>query len=130
MAKYWSLKGSLGLAKLERGKVLFEFEFSAEAEKALKIEGFSFGGVYPQLGEMEARDGMSVGGGKKEQGLGAYCGTTRLPMGAGHFEKNRGCLWGLPRSRLSNREVGGPTVGEDFGETQRREAPQCGGGLG
>ena len=79
---------------------------------------------------MEARDGMSVGWGKKEQGLGAYCGTTRLSMGAGHSEKNRGCLWGLPRNRLSNGEVGGPVVGEDFGEAQRQEAPQRGGGLG
>ncbi|RVW77237.1 hypothetical protein CK203_043343 [Vitis vinifera] len=37
LAKLWSLKGNLGIAKLERGKVLFEFELLAEAEKALKI---------------------------------------------------------------------------------------------
>ena len=35
MAKFWGLKGNLGLAKLERGKVLLEFELMAEAKKAL-----------------------------------------------------------------------------------------------
>ncbi|RVW16292.1 hypothetical protein CK203_067879 [Vitis vinifera] len=44
LAKFWSLKGNLGIAKLERGKVLLEFEVLAEAEKALKIGGFSCAG--------------------------------------------------------------------------------------
>ena len=33
LANFWRLKGNLGLAKLERGKVLLDFEFLAEAEK-------------------------------------------------------------------------------------------------
>ncbi|RVW89154.1 hypothetical protein CK203_040262 [Vitis vinifera] len=37
LAKIWSLKGNLGLTKLERGKVLLEFELLIEAEKALKL---------------------------------------------------------------------------------------------
>lgn len=41
LVKFWSLKGNLGIAKLERGKALLEFEVLAEAEKALKIGGFS-----------------------------------------------------------------------------------------
>ena len=41
LAKFWCLKGKLGIAKMERGKALLEFEFLAEAEKALKIGGFS-----------------------------------------------------------------------------------------
>ena len=40
LAKFWSLKGNLGIAKVERGKALLEFEILAEAEKALKIGGF------------------------------------------------------------------------------------------
>ena len=79
---------------------------------------------------MEARDEMSVGGGKEERGLGAYRGTTCFSMRAGHSEKNRGCLRGFPRSRLSDEEVGRFAVGEDFGEAQRREAPQRGGSMG
>ena len=35
MAKLWGLKGNLGLAKLESGKVLLEFEVMPEAKKAL-----------------------------------------------------------------------------------------------
>ena len=41
----WRLKGNLGLAKLERGKVLLEFEFLVKAEKTLKIRGISVGGL-------------------------------------------------------------------------------------
>ncbi|KAJ9676450.1 hypothetical protein PVL29_025131 [Vitis rotundifolia] len=37
MAKTWGLKGNLGLAKLERGKALMEFEILAETEKVLKL---------------------------------------------------------------------------------------------
>ncbi|RVW80244.1 hypothetical protein CK203_044823 [Vitis vinifera] len=43
MARSWVLNGNLGLAKLERGKVLMEFEMVAEAEKALNLGGI-FGG--------------------------------------------------------------------------------------
>ncbi|RVW52999.1 hypothetical protein CK203_072706 [Vitis vinifera] len=41
LAKLWCLKGNLGIAKMERGKALLEFGILAEAEKALKIGGFS-----------------------------------------------------------------------------------------
>ena len=49
MAKTWGLKGNLGLAKLERGKVLLEFELLAEAEKALSLESISVGGILHRL---------------------------------------------------------------------------------
>ncbi|RVX22765.1 tRNA ligase 1 [Vitis vinifera] len=45
LEKTWGLKGNLGLAKLERGKVLLEFELLAEAEKALSLESISVGGI-------------------------------------------------------------------------------------
>ncbi|RVW17300.1 hypothetical protein CK203_069209 [Vitis vinifera] len=41
LAKLWCLKGNLGIVKMERGKALLEFGILAEAEKALKIGGFS-----------------------------------------------------------------------------------------
>ena len=37
MARSWGLKGNLGLAKLEREKVLLEFEMVVEAEKGLNL---------------------------------------------------------------------------------------------
>ena len=60
LAKFWCLKGKLGIAKMERGKALLEFEFLAEAEKALKIGGlpknwgFLVLGVSSQFAKMEA----------------------------------------------------------------------------
>ena len=44
MAKTWGLKGKLGRAKLERGKVLLEFELVVEAKKALSHGRISVGG--------------------------------------------------------------------------------------
>ncbi|KAL6324765.1 hypothetical protein AAG906_018292 [Vitis piasezkii] len=41
MASMWGLRGKLGLAKLERGKILLEFERLDEARKALKWEKWS-----------------------------------------------------------------------------------------
>ena len=72
---------------------------------------------------------MSAGGGKVERGLGAYRGTTSLTMGAGYSEENRGCLWGVPRYRLSDGDVGRFAVGKDLGEAQRGEASQRSGSL-
>ena len=60
LAKFWCLKGKLGIAKMERGKALLEFEFLAEAEKALKIRGLPKNGgllvlgVSSQFAKMEA----------------------------------------------------------------------------
>ncbi|RVW52981.1 hypothetical protein CK203_072762 [Vitis vinifera] len=45
--KVVGLKGNLGLAKLENGKVLLEFKVMTEAEKALKVGEVSVGG-YPE----------------------------------------------------------------------------------
>ena len=46
MAQTWGLKGNLGLAKLERGKVLLEFEMVVEAEKALNLGGILVGKTF------------------------------------------------------------------------------------
>ena len=44
LEKSWGLKGNLGLVKLERGKILLEFELLAEAENALR--SISVGGSF------------------------------------------------------------------------------------
>ena len=61
---------------------------------------------------------MSAGGGKEVRGLGAYRGTASLAMGAGYSEENKGWLWGFPRHRLSDGDVGRLAVGKDLGEAQ------------
>ena len=45
LTRIWRLKGSLGLAKMERGKVLLEFEIPAEAEQVSKMGSIFLGGV-------------------------------------------------------------------------------------
>ena len=49
LAKIWSLKGNLGLAKMERGKVLMEFELLIEAEQAIKLGSISVEGIFLRL---------------------------------------------------------------------------------
>ena len=53
MARSWGLKGNLGLAKLERGKVLLEFEMVVEAEKALNLGGILVGKSFLRLEKWE-----------------------------------------------------------------------------
>ena len=45
LARVWRLKGNLGLAKMERGKVLMEFELPAKAEQVSKMGRIVLGGV-------------------------------------------------------------------------------------
>ena len=49
LAKSWSLKGNLGLAKLDRGKVLMEFELLIKAEQAINFGSISVGGIFLSL---------------------------------------------------------------------------------
>ena len=57
MSKLWGLKGNLGLAKLEDGKALLEFELKIEAEKALKDGVISVNGFDIQLEKWSQRTG-------------------------------------------------------------------------
>ena len=49
MAQTWGLKGNLGLAKLEKGKVLLEFEMFVEAKKALNLGRILVRGMFLRL---------------------------------------------------------------------------------
>eukprot|EP00261_Vitis_vinifera_P025202 XP_010657916.1 PREDICTED: uncharacterized protein LOC104881030 [Vitis vinifera] len=67
LAKFWSLKGNLGIAKLERGKALLEFEVLAEAEKALKIGGFPWAGSPLSLEKWRPERGCLPEGEKRSE---------------------------------------------------------------
>ena len=60
MAKLWGLKGNLGLAKLEDGKALLEFELITEAEKALDVGEISVGGFVMRLEKWSPMSGWSM----------------------------------------------------------------------
>ncbi|RVW29924.1 RHOMBOID-like protein 10, chloroplastic [Vitis vinifera] len=57
LARIWRLKGNLGLAKMERGKVLMEFEIPAEAEQASKMGSILLGGVALRLEKWSPKTG-------------------------------------------------------------------------
>ena len=67
LAKFWSLKGNLGIAKMERGKALLEFEILAEAKKALKIGGFSWAGSPLSLEKWRPERGCLPEGEKRSE---------------------------------------------------------------
>ena len=50
-------------------------------------------------------------------------------MGSDHSEKDMGGVWGVPCSRLPNRETRGAAVGVDSSKDERRRATQCGGNM-
>ena len=60
MAKLWGLKGNLGLAKLEGGKALLEFEMITEVEKALDDGEISVGGFVMRLEKWSPMSGCSM----------------------------------------------------------------------
>ena len=57
LARIWRLKGNLGLAKMERGKVLMEFEIPVEAEQASKMGSILLGGVDLRLEKWSPKTG-------------------------------------------------------------------------
>ena len=58
MAKTWGLKGKVGLAKMEKGKVLLEFELMVEAKRALNYGKISSGGVLLRLESWSPKTGV------------------------------------------------------------------------
>ena len=67
MARSWGLRGNLGLAKLERGKVLLEFERRDEAEKAIKMEGIWVGKTMLWLEKWNPRTGCLLEGEERRE---------------------------------------------------------------
>ena len=67
LARIWSLKGNLGLAKMERGKVLMEFEYLTEAEQVSKLGSISFGGLFLRLEKWRPETGCLREGEKSSE---------------------------------------------------------------
>ena len=109
MAKLWGLKGNLGLAKLEDGKALLEFELITEAVKALDMAEISVGGFVIQLEKWSPMSGCLM---EEEKEREAWVRIVGLPIS----------LWN--RDILSKiGEVGGGFLGIDV-KTERMEELQ------
>ena len=67
MAQTWGVKGNLGLAKLEKVKVLLEFEMVVEAEKALNLGGILLRKTFLRLEKWSPRTGCPMKGEKKNE---------------------------------------------------------------
>ncbi|KAJ9675822.1 hypothetical protein PVL29_024664 [Vitis rotundifolia] len=77
LARTWSLKGNLGLAKMERGKVLMEFELLTEAEQAFKLGSISVGGIFLRLEKWRSETGCLREGEKSSE---AWVRVVGLPV--------------------------------------------------
>ena len=62
LAKVWGLKGNLGLARLEKNRVLLEFELLGEAIRVMSSGKRSFGGFHLGLERWNPRNGCSEEG--------------------------------------------------------------------
>lgn len=77
MAKDWGLKGKLRLAKMEKGKVLSEFELLVEAKRVLNYGKFSVGGFLLCLESWSPKTGCLVEGEKRSE---AWVRIVELPV--------------------------------------------------
>ena len=94
MAKAWGLKGKLGMAKMEKGKVLLEFESLVEAKRVLNSGKRSFGGIHLLLESWSPKTGCLVEGEKRSA---AWVKIMGLPV----------FLWDLIILRRVGKECGG-----------------------
>ncbi|KAJ9696885.1 hypothetical protein PVL29_008886 [Vitis rotundifolia] len=94
LMEIWGLKGSLGLAKLERGKALMEFEFLEEADRALSLGSISVGGIHLHMERWSPQSGCST---EKEKRGEAWVRIVGLPVS----------LWDREILRRIGEECGG-----------------------
>ena len=94
LAKAWGLKGNLGIAKLERGKILLEVELLAEAENVLSLKSISVGGIFLRLEKWSPETGCMSEGEKRRQ---AWVRIVGLPVS----------LWDQAILRRIGEECGG-----------------------
>lgn len=94
LAKIWGLKGKLGLAKLEKGKVLLEFELLVEAKRVLNFGKILVGGLLLCLERWSPKTGCLVEGKKRSE---TWVRIVGLPVS----------LWDLAILRRVGEECGG-----------------------
>ena len=70
MARSWGLQGKLGLARLEKGRILLELEFMGEAKHVLSSGNRLVGGVQLGLERWSPRCGCL----RKKAGIGRKLG--------------------------------------------------------
>ena len=94
LAKAWGLKGKLGLAKMEKGKVMLEFELMVETKRMLNSGKISVGGFLLRLESWSPKTGCLVEGEKKSE---AWVRIVGLPV----------FLWDPTILRMVGEECGG-----------------------
>ncbi|RVX15433.1 Protein arginine N-methyltransferase 1.6 [Vitis vinifera] len=94
LAKAWDLKGNLGIAKLERGKILLEFERLEEAKRVLSLRSITVRGISLRLEEWRPEAGCMLEGEKRRE---AWVRIVGLPVS----------LWDQAILRRIGEECGG-----------------------
>ena len=94
MASMWGLRGKLGLAKLERGKILLEFERLEEARKVLNSGKMSVGGTFLRVEKWSPDTGCVMEGEARSE---AWVRIVGLPVS----------LWDWDIMRSVGEECGG-----------------------
>ncbi|KAL6345965.1 hypothetical protein AAG906_025245 [Vitis piasezkii] len=94
LAKDWELKGNLGIAKLERGKILLEFERLEEAKRVLGLGSTTVRGIYLRLEKWRPETGCMLEGEKRRE---AWVRIVGLPVS----------LWDQAILRRIGEECGG-----------------------
>ncbi|RVX05743.1 hypothetical protein CK203_027411 [Vitis vinifera] len=94
LAKEWELKGNLGIAKLERGKILLEFERLEEAKRVLGLGSSTVRGIYLRLEKWRPATGCMLEGEKRRE---AWVRIVGLPVS----------LWDQAILRRIGEECGG-----------------------
>ena len=67
MARSWGLQGKLGLARLEKGRILLEFQYVGEADRVLSSGKRWVGGVQLGLERWSPRCGYEEEGGSRKE---------------------------------------------------------------
>ena len=94
LAKDWELKGNLGVAKLERGKMLLEFERLDEAKRVLGLGNTTVRGFFLRLEKWRPATGCMLEGEKRRE---AWVRIVGLPVS----------LWDQAILRRIGEECGG-----------------------
>lgn len=94
LARAWELKGNLGIAKLERGKILLEFERVEELKRVLSLRSIMVRGVSISLEEWRPETGCMP---EKEKRREAWVRIVGLPVS----------LWDQTILRRIGEECGG-----------------------
>ncbi|RVX19057.1 hypothetical protein CK203_007024 [Vitis vinifera] len=94
LAKEWELKGNLGIAKLERGKILLEFERLEEAKRVLGLGSTTVRGTQVRLEKWRPATGCMLEGERRRE---AWMRIVGLPVS----------LWDQTILRRIGEECGG-----------------------